>query len=768
MKSKLIATLVFIAFAVGFVPVFAQEAVFEIESEFSQAYIDYMNTDPEERKNLRMPFPINVRTLDDDVRTYAAELPSSFNSRDYGFTTSVKDQMSTGTCWTFSGIANLETFLKRQRYGSDLGNFDFSERHMEQAVVQNPNDLKNPGTFGRGFDSNGNPIEKLINTGGSMLYTSAYYMRGSGPVDEADMPFENYTFGTVNGKDTVLPENYEPTANLYQKPSARVLDYWIVTQANNNTPQKSFAAFEHNLKLITYVTGSVDVGIYMGDDTNSFNSANAAYYNSNSNFKTNHAVLLVGWDDNYPKENFVKMPSRDGAWIIKNSWGEKWGDGGYFYVSYDEKSIYAETTAVIAAEETLDYDNAYVLDPLGWSAIRGIKTSSQMDEISIFGKNIFTKPEGIERLTEVTFGYNRATGYEIYVDPDGTMESIEDGTLVASGSLKASGYSTVKLEEPIYLNGDTFSIAVKYISTTYNNGMSIDVPIEAQSGIYSTANADPGTSYISTNGTDWTELSNEEYNYANCSIKAFTKDETDKTKITFNKENPKVLVSVFENGMELTPKADGTYSAIKGKDYGFTIKEYGQEDKSGEFTTLNRDETVFYQNNAPVSIATAKKHAKNLINDMVNKSTASQDLDEVRANFAQEVGSAFKIAFEDGFLQPTTYEKNGYVKGKAVVENTVTDEVTSLFYDDVIFKTISSLDGDKILVEARSDTKGKIFMAGYDANGKLLGMNSAELDIKANEDKEFDLLRVSDAAKTKIFFWTEGNMYPCAEVIIEN
>lgn len=766
MKSKLIATLILTAFAAGFAPVFAQEPVFEIESEWSQAYIDYMNKDPEERKNLRMPFPINVRTMDDDVRTYA-ELPLSFNSRDYGFTTSVKDQMSTGTCWTFSGIANLETFLKRQRYGSDLGNFDFSERHMDQAVAQNPNDLKNPGTFGLGFDSNGNPIEKPINTGGSMVFTSAYYMRGSGPVEEADMPFKNYTFGTVDGVNTVLPENYEPTANLYQKPSARVLDYWIVTQANNNTPEESFEVFEYNLKLITYVTGSVDVGIYMDDYANSYNSGNAAYYNPNNgvnnNFKTNHAVLLVGWDDNYPKENFVKTPSRDGAWIIKNSWGEKWGDGGYFYVSYDEKSIYAETTAVIAAEENIEYDNAYVLDPLGWNSKIGLSSTAETDEISIFGKNIFTKPEGVEELTEVTIGYNYAAGYEIYVDPDGTMENIDDAIPSASGSLKASGYTTAKLDEPILLTGDTFAIAVKYI----RNGTYVDAPVEMKYDVFSTATANHGTSYVSTNGTSWTEISNESNYYANCSIKAFTKDVTEKTKITFNKENPNVLVSVFENDMELTPKADGTYSAIKGKDYGFAIKEYGQEDISGEFTTLNRDETVFYQNNAPVSITTAKKHARYLIDDMVDKSTVSQDLDEIRANLAKEVGSTFKIAFEDGFLQPVTNEKNGYVKGEAVVENTVTDEVRSLFYDDVIFKTIASVDDNKILVEARSDTKGKIIMAGYDAEGKQLGMNSTEIDIKANEDKEFDLLRVSGAAKTKIFLWTEDNMYPCAEVIIE-
>ena len=49
-----------------------------------------------------------------------------------------------------------------------------------------------------------------------------------------------------------------------------------------------------------------------------------SFYNSNSDDGANHEVLAVGWDDNYPKENFRSdqpRPARDGAWLVKNSWG---------------------------------------------------------------------------------------------------------------------------------------------------------------------------------------------------------------------------------------------------------------------------------------------------------------------------------------------------------------------------------------------------------------------------------------------------------------
>ena len=39
---------------------------------------------------------------------------------------------------------------------------------------------------------------------------------------------------------------------------------------------------------------------------------------------TNHAVVCVGWGEEIVKEETVKY------WILKNSWGDTWGEKGYF------------------------------------------------------------------------------------------------------------------------------------------------------------------------------------------------------------------------------------------------------------------------------------------------------------------------------------------------------------------------------------------------------------------------------------------------------
>lgn len=52
-----------------------------------------------------------------------------------------------------------------------------------------------------------------------------------------------------------------------------------------------------------------------------------------------HEITIVGWDDNYSKDNFSVTPPGNGAFLVKNSWDVDWGDSGYFYISYYDKSL---------------------------------------------------------------------------------------------------------------------------------------------------------------------------------------------------------------------------------------------------------------------------------------------------------------------------------------------------------------------------------------------------------------------------------------------
>lgn len=68
-------------------------------------------------------------------------------------------------------------------------------------------------------------------------------------------------------------------------------------------------------------------------ETEYFNEKTNSVYHNNT-YEANHDVAVIGWDDNYPKENFKITPPGNGAWIIKNSWADNWGEKGYAYISY--------------------------------------------------------------------------------------------------------------------------------------------------------------------------------------------------------------------------------------------------------------------------------------------------------------------------------------------------------------------------------------------------------------------------------------------------
>jgi hypothetical protein len=241
-----------------------------------------------------------------------------------------------------------------------------------------------------------------------------------------------------------------------------------------------------------------------------YNPTTAAYYDGNIADKNtaNHAVTIVGWDDNYSKMNFSTTPPGNGAWIVKNSWGTSFGQSGYFYVSYYDLNMGYQENSVFTAEPTTNYTTNYQYDPFGMEGGVGSGNSS-----TAYGANVFTA-DSTGTLNAVSFWAPvEDTQYtaQVYVNPtnssnptSGTLMSTISGTASNAG-FSYAGYYTESLSTTVPLTkGEKFAVVVKFTTPGDND----PVPVQYKEAGYddNAPNAIPGQSFYSLDGTSWNDL----------------------------------------------------------------------------------------------------------------------------------------------------------------------------------------------------------------------------------------------------------------------
>jgi C1A family cysteine protease len=398
-----------------------------------------------------LPSPVDRSHLKGVTTLFALEsatsIPASYDLRTLGRVTPVRNQGNCGSCWAFGTMASLESSLMPTE------SRDFSE-----------NNLKNTSGFDFG------PC-----AGGNADMSTAYLMRWSGPINETDDPYQPNSTPS-------------PTGLTVQKHSQNIIMLPARTSNSDNNTIKS--------AVMTY--GALYAAIYYSDSY--FNSATNAYYFTGSS-SGNHAIAIAGWDDNFDKTKFSPAAPGNGAFIIKNSWGTSWGENGYFYISYYDTHIgYDELVAFSTPESVTNYGRIYSYDPLG--VVGGMGYGSTTGWFA----NVFTA-QGNDQISAVSF-YNAAinSSYSLYIYGNlSNPANPVSGSLVATttGTLPNAGYLTIPLAATVPVtSGHLFSAVVKLTTPGYN----YPIPVEyAYPGYSSEASASAGQSFMSGNGTTWTD-----------------------------------------------------------------------------------------------------------------------------------------------------------------------------------------------------------------------------------------------------------------------
>lgn len=530
---------------------FAEENSDDLNVRLSEEYLEWNELSNKEKKNTKMPNSYIADATEDvlakyemkktpmlvssllgkarvslDANVSATATQSRYTLAD-DLDMRVEHQGTTTECWAFSLMKAMETNMAISAQSRNLENF--SERHMNYATSKTFLDGINPNGFNRELGKGGIPICGL-----------AYLTNGQGAVLEEDMPF-------VNNENKINLNEIEKTVDT------RVTDYVLLPTikkkyeraANGNTISVKYYKSsgkeysedelvkarqmikEHLVKngaITTMTVGS------LGNCYNNEDPFKASSYNCNLTNKTrDHAITIVGWDDNYSKDNFAEgsKPSTDGAYIVLNTYGTESFDNGYLYVSYEDVLVEDELYGICGTSK-INYDTIYQHDFYGGIFQIGSSKQNTGYYATVFEKDN-TQEEYLNSVGVTLADYAKV---EIYVNPNGNSVAEEDLTLVASPNTTYSpGYHTINFDE-IKISGTEFTVVVKQTSESGEFYFSIETSVDGT--LYSNVKSSK-LSYYSLDGEKWRNLNN--------------------SNITgINSENADVCIKAFTNGNPKTPE----------------------------------------------------------------------------------------------------------------------------------------------------------------------------------------------------------------------
>lgn len=508
----------------------------------------------------------NVPYYESEVEAYS-DLPESYQLDKTQYP-DVRDQGSYGTCWAFAALGLSEYDLINK--GLADKNIDLSELQLAYYTY---NSVLDPLGGTKGDQSkyyNGSTSYSYLNRGGMYEYAVRRLSQWSGAVSENDVPYNVQNINSVLNQG--LSDEY-----AYSKDIAHLENAYVMSLKNNTD----------GVKRAIMNNGAVGVQYYHSYNCLLLNSEKQLWtYYDPSITGGGHNVMIVGWDDNFSKDNFVgEKPENNGAWLIRNSWGFT---QSYFWMSYENHSL-LDAAWAFDMNKADNYDNNYQLDG-------GIDSYNVTQNICSYKtySNVFTVPDKetvtSETLKAVSLSFTRVAdvNYKIEIYTDLKNSNPYSGTkqeaATIEGSTAYAGFYTIPLKQTIQLKpGSSFSVVVttdKY-ALDYEQGVNWesngtkvwDAPVSMATG----------KSFYGTYASQW------DWPYGNFCIKAFTdnnyeeKRDISKAVITansdFTADNPSVTV-VYGNESTLTKGVDYTVSTITDAK-GTTVNVTGQGDYTG-------------------------------------------------------------------------------------------------------------------------------------------------------------------------------------------
>lgn len=286
-------------------------------------YSELENIKEEQEENLGKEYVLEEDKHDN--KDNQEVLPVYFNLNDK-INVKVENQKQFGLCWDFASLKSVETNLALTQ-GKD---YDLSESHLDY-MMSNIYGLQG----------------RKANNGGNFSDMKLYNSQFKGFALEEEIPlnvYEDYEYNTFYN----VPKEDLYITKYAEFPAVRKDDDMSQEEYENKLKEFQTVVKTH---IMNY--GSIYAVIYAPYKTNHYIDRNGSEFV----FST-HAISIVGWDDTYSRENFESpygvIPQKDGAYIALNSWGENWGDRGFFYISYEDIMVNKGMSGVVSINNKSD------------------------------------------------------------------------------------------------------------------------------------------------------------------------------------------------------------------------------------------------------------------------------------------------------------------------------------------------------------------------------------------------------------------------------